>query len=87
MLQRSLAGRPVQREGVNVDCRLAVFQAAQSAACAEPVGRLILALAWASPHPPLTPPPPPQVNVFTLGAVFLQLAKLLRLTEHPMFSK
>ncbi|KAL4428055.1 hypothetical protein ABPG75_002144 [Micractinium tetrahymenae] len=28
-----------------------------------------------------------QVNVFTLGAVFLQLAKLLRLTEHPMFSK
>ena len=28
-----------------------------------------------------------QVNVFTLGAVFLQLAKLLRLEEHPLFSK
>ncbi|KAL4858728.1 Transcription factor IIIB subunit [Chlorella vulgaris] len=28
-----------------------------------------------------------QVNVFTLGAVFLQLAKLLRITEHPMFAK
>jgi transcription factor IIIB 90 kDa subunit len=28
-----------------------------------------------------------QVNVFTLGAVFLQLAKLLRLEEHPMFAK
>ena len=28
-----------------------------------------------------------QINVFTLGAVFLQLAKLLRLTEHPMFAK
>ena len=28
-----------------------------------------------------------QVNVFTLGAVFLQLAKLLRLNEHPMFAK
>lgn len=28
-----------------------------------------------------------QVNVFTLGAVFLQLAKLLRLEDHPLFSK
>jgi transcription factor IIIB subunit 2 len=28
-----------------------------------------------------------QINVFTLGAVFLQLAKLLRVTEHPMFAK
>lgn len=28
-----------------------------------------------------------QVNVFTLGGVFLQLTKLLRLEEHPMFSK
>jgi transcription factor IIIB subunit 2 len=28
-----------------------------------------------------------QVNVFTLGAVFLQLAKLLRLEEHPLFAK
>ena len=28
-----------------------------------------------------------QVNVFTLGAVFLQLAKLLRLTELPTFAK
>ena len=37
-------------------------------------------------RPPL-PPPSPQVNVFALGAVFLQLAKLLRLTEHPMFAK
>ncbi len=27
------------------------------------------------------------MNVFTLGAVFLQLAKLLRLEEHPLFSK
>ena len=28
-----------------------------------------------------------QINVFTLGAVFLQLAKLLRLEEHPILSK
>ena len=31
--------------------------------------------------------PPLQINVFTLGAVFLQLAKVLRVTEHPMFAK
>ncbi len=28
-----------------------------------------------------------QVNVFTLGAVFLHLCKLLRLEEHPMFQR
>lgn len=28
-----------------------------------------------------------QVNVFTLGAVFLQLAKLLRVADHPAFAK
>jgi transcription factor IIIB subunit 2 len=28
-----------------------------------------------------------QVNVFTLGAVFLQLAKLLRVADHPTFAK
>lgn len=37
--------------------------------------------------PPILCPPPRQINVFTLGAVFLQLAKLLRVTEHPMFAK
>lgn len=42
-------------------------------------------------HHPLTPHTPTlshlQINVFTLGAVFLQLAKQLRLETHPMFAK
>lgn len=40
-----------------------------------------------SPFTLLPTPVPGQINVFTLGAVFLQLAKLLRVTEHPMFAK
>lgn len=28
-----------------------------------------------------------QINVFVLGSVFLQLCHLLRLEEHPMFSR
>ena len=36
---------------------------------------------------PLLTAPRAQINVYTLGAVFLQLARLLRLEEHPMFSK
>lgn len=38
-------------------------------------------------HPPPPPaPPPPQVNVFSLGAVYVQLLRLLRLEDHPTFA-
>jgi hypothetical protein len=44
------------------------------------------------PHHPTTPPTPSpprrrQVNVFTLGAVYVQLLRLLRLEDHPTFAK
>ena len=28
-----------------------------------------------------------QINVFTLGTVFLQLCRVLRLDDHPMFTR
>ena len=38
-------------------------------------------------HPDYHVLPPPQVNVYKLGAVYLQLTKLLRLEDHPCLTR
>jgi len=71
-----------------------IVQHAGALCCdANPPSTAMVGLPCSGPHPRLLTlhaaptPVPGQINVFTLGAVFLQLAKLLRVTEHPMFAK